>query len=76
MSAIKASMKLGDDLGVEATPVLFINGEKLEGAYPLEDVFRMVDGALIAEGKTPPPAYKPAPQAAPSAASAAVKPDN
>ena len=57
-TAIKASMKVGDDLGVEATPVLFINGEKLEGAYPLVDVFRMVDEALVAVGKTPPPPYK------------------
>lgn len=62
---IKASMKVGDELGVEATPVLFINGEKLEGAYPLVDVFRMVDEALVAVGKTPPapyiaPAAKPA----------------
>ncbi len=62
-TAIKASMKVGDDLGVEATPVLFINGEKLEGAYPLVDVFRMVDEALVAVGKTPPPPYKePAPK--------------
>ena len=58
-SAIKASMKIGDDLGIEATPVLFINGEKLEGAYPLADVFRMIDGALLAAGQTPPPPYKP-----------------
>jgi protein-disulfide isomerase len=57
-TAVKASMKIGDDLGVEATPVLFINGEKLEGAYPLVDVFRMVDEALVALGKTPPPAYQ------------------
>lgn len=57
-TAIKASMKVGDDLGVEATPVLFINGEKLEGAYPLVDVFRMVDEALVAVGKTPPPPYQ------------------
>ncbi len=57
-TAIKASMKMGDELGVEATPVLFINGEKLEGAYPLQDVFRMVDQALVAEGKMPPPPYK------------------
>ena len=55
---IRASMKVGDELGVEATPVLFINGEKLEGAYPLVDVFRMVDEALVAVGKTPPPPYK------------------
>ena len=64
-TAVKASMKVGDDLGVEATPVLFINGEKLEGAYPLVDVFRMVDEALVALGKTPPPAYQP-PAAAPA----------
>lgn len=54
---IRASLKEGEDLGVEATPVLFINGEKLEGAYPLADVFRMIDGALVAAGQTPPPAY-------------------
>ena len=65
-TAVKASMKIGDGLGVEATPVLFINGEKLEGAYPLVDVFRMVDEALVALGKTPPPAYQPpAPAPAP-----------
>ena len=62
--AIKASMKLGEQLGIAATPVLFINGEKLEGAYPLEDVFRMIDGALVASGQTPPPPYKPAAAAA------------
>ena len=55
-------MKIGEDLGIEATPVLFINGEKLEGAYPIADVFRMVDSALTAAGKTPPPPYvAPAP---------------
>ncbi len=65
-TAIKASLKMGDDLGVEATPVLFINGEKLEGAYPLTDVFRMVDSALVAEGKTPPPPYVPPAPPAPA----------
>jgi len=61
-TAIKASLKMGDGLGVEATPVLFINGERLEGAYPLVDVFRMIDGALLAAGVTPPPPYQePAP---------------
>ena len=58
-AGIKASMKVGDGLGIEATPVLFINGEKLEGAYPLVDVFRMVDSALVAAGVTPPPPYTP-----------------
>jgi hypothetical protein len=50
-------MKIGDDLGIEATPILFINGERIEGAYPIADVFRMVDSALAASGKTPPPPY-------------------
>lgn len=65
-AAIQASVKLGGELGITATPVLFINGEKLEGAYPLQDVFRMIDGALVASGQTPPPPYKPAEAAAKS----------
>ncbi len=69
-SAVKASMKVGEDLGIEATPVLFINGEKLEGAYPLVDVFRMVDNALTAAGQTPPRPYTP------PAAPPAAKPGN
>jgi protein-disulfide isomerase len=52
-TAIKASMKLGDTLDVEATPTLYINGEEVDGAYPLVDVFRIVDQALVAAGKTP-----------------------
>jgi len=40
---------------VGATPVLFINGEKLEGIHPIEYVYRMIDGALTAAGQTPPP---------------------
>ncbi len=71
-TAVKSSMKLGEDLGIGATPVLFVNGEKLEGAYPLEDVFRMIDGALVASGQTPPPPYKPA--AAPQSTTASAKP--
>ena len=54
-SAVKASIKEGDALGLSATPVLFINGEKFEGAYPVADLYRMIDEALIAQGKTPPP---------------------
>ena len=65
-TAIKASMKVGDDLNIEGTPALFINGEKIEGGYPIEDVFRMIDGALVAEGQKPPPPYvaPPSPPAA------------
>jgi protein-disulfide isomerase len=72
---VKASMKIGEELGIEATPVLFINGEKLEGAYPLVDVFRMIDSALTAAGQTPPPAYVP-PTPPPAATAPATKPGN
>lgn len=65
-TGIKASMKDAEALGVSATPALFINGEKIEGAQPLEYVYRMIDGALVAAGKTPPPPA-PATPAAPAA---------
>jgi protein-disulfide isomerase len=70
-SKVKASMKEAEALGVEATPALFINGEKLEGAEPLEYLYRMIDGALVAAGQTPPP--PPAPAAGPAPA---AKPGN
>lgn len=54
-AAIKTSIQEGEELGVNSTPALFINGEKLEGAVPLESVYRIIDKALIASGQTPPP---------------------
>lgn len=72
-ASIKQSMKEAEALGVEATPALFINGEKIEGAQPMEYVYKMIDGALTAAGQTPPPAS--APLAAPPAA-APAKPGN
>jgi protein-disulfide isomerase len=54
-SVVKASMKEAEALGVDSTPALFINGEKLAGAVPLEYVYRMIDEALVAAGQTPPP---------------------
>ena len=75
-TAIKASVKLGESLGVESTPVLFINGEKVEGALPMEYVYRMIDNALIASGQTPPSPPPAAPVQAPPAATPATKPGN
>jgi protein-disulfide isomerase len=54
-SVVRASMKIGNDLSIDATPALYINGEKLEGALPIEYVYHMIDNALIAAGQTPPP---------------------
>ena len=64
---VEASVKQGETLGIEATPVLYINGEKIEGAVPVEYIFRVIDAALVAEGQTPPPAYVPPAPAAPAA---------
>ncbi len=54
-TVVKASVKAAEELGVDSTPALFINGEKLEGALPLEYVYKMIDNALTASGHTPPP---------------------
>jgi protein-disulfide isomerase len=74
-TAVKASMKLGESLGVDSTPAFFINGEKMEGALPLEYVYRMIDNALIASGRTPPPPPA-APAQRPPLTSPATKPGN
>jgi len=66
-SGVKASIKVASDLGVEATPALFINGERLEGALPIEYVYRMIDNALVAAGQTPPPPVPVPPLNAPPA---------
>jgi protein-disulfide isomerase len=54
-TVINASRKEAATLGVEATPALFINGERIEGALPIEYIYRVIDSALVAAGKTPPP---------------------
>ncbi len=71
-SVIKQSMKEAEALGVEATPALFVNGEKIEGAQPLEYLYSMIDGALIAAGKNPPPPFQPAD----AASATSAKPGN
>ncbi|HVM91717.1 MAG TPA: thioredoxin domain-containing protein [Terriglobales bacterium] len=52
--AIRASLKEGDDLGVNATPALFVNGQKLDGAVPIEQVREVLDQALKEAGVEPP----------------------
>ncbi len=68
-SLVKTSIKDAEALQIQSTPTLFINGEKLEGAVPMEYVYRMIDGALVAQGQKPPaPAVMPATPAAPTTA--------
>lgn len=63
-SAVKASMKEGDAVGVEATPTLFINGQKVDGAVPISEVRAALDRALK-DANLPVP-ERPAPASAPA----------
>ena len=45
-AAVKASMKEAEGLGVEATPTLFVNGQKIDGAVPISEVRAALDQAL------------------------------
>ncbi len=65
---VRASARLADDLRIDGTPALFINGERISGAQPQEQVWMVIDRALRAEGEQPPAA--PAPAALPAAADA------
>jgi protein-disulfide isomerase len=56
---VKASMKEGDAVGVSATPTLFINGEKIDGAVPISQVRAALDRALKDAGQ-PVPDHAPA----------------
>ena len=68
-TAVKKSHDEGDSLGVDSTPTLFINGERIAGAAPIADLRAVLDRALIAAGETPPPAPKEEAQPAKSEAS-------
>jgi protein-disulfide isomerase len=54
-SAVRASMVQGDKIGVDSTPTLFINGERVSGAVPEEDMRVMIDRALADAGKASSP---------------------
>jgi protein-disulfide isomerase len=53
-AAVQASMKEGGQLGVQATPTLFINGEKVDGAVPAAQLREILDRALREAGEEPP----------------------
>jgi protein-disulfide isomerase len=59
--AVRASMKEADDLGVNGTPALFINGQKIDGAVPASDVRAALDAALRDAGEPVPQHAAPAP---------------
>jgi protein-disulfide isomerase len=52
-SAVRASVKEAAALGVSATPTLFVNGEKIDGAVPQDEVRAVIDRALVEAGQKP-----------------------
>ena len=64
--AVRASMKEADGLGVNGTPALFINGQKIDGAVPPAQVRSALDAALKDAGQ-------PVPEHIPSAPTPASK---
>jgi protein-disulfide isomerase len=58
-SVVNSSLKLGASLKVEATPQVFVDGERLpSGAQPVEELWPAIDRALKAQGIQPPPPEK------------------
>lgn len=52
--SVRASMKEAESLGVNATPTLFINGQKIDGAVPISEVRAALDTALRDAGQPVP----------------------
>jgi len=55
-SVVNSSLKLGASLKIEATPQVFVDGERLpSGAQPVDQLWPAIDRALKAQGIQPPP---------------------
>jgi protein-disulfide isomerase len=56
-SGIESSLKLGRSLGLDSTPQMFVNGERLPaGARPTSELWPAIDRALKSQGIQPPTA--------------------
>jgi len=61
---IRNSMKIAESLRIEGAPALFVEGERISGALPQDQIWIVIDRALRAAGVEPPPT--PAPPAQPA----------
>jgi protein-disulfide isomerase len=59
---VRASAKEADTLGVDGTPALFVDGERINGALPEDQIWLVIDRALRAAGEQPPPEPPAQPQ--------------
>lgn len=57
-SVVRASMAEGDQLGIDSTPTMFVNGERIAGAASEDALRSIIDRALKDAGENPPPLPK------------------
>ena len=60
-TAVRASLKETLALGLNGAPALFVNGERIDGAIPQDQIWTVIDRALRDAGEQPPPPEAPAP---------------
>jgi protein-disulfide isomerase len=65
--ALKTARLEGDSLGIESTPTMYVNGVKVDGAVPAQELRAILDRALKDAGVPPPVHAAPGAQAAPAA---------
>ena len=71
---VRASGLEAEALRIDGTPALFVDGERIDGALPKEQLWLVIDRALRAAGVEPPPAQTaPAQPAKPSQSPGAGK---
>ena len=62
---VRNAMKIAESLRIEGAPALFVEGERISGALPQDQVWMVIDRALRAAGVEPPTApaqtFQPAP---------------
>jgi protein-disulfide isomerase len=59
-SQVRTSSHEAESLGLEGTPAMFINGERIPGALPEDKLWLVIDRALRAAGVQPPAPAAPA----------------
>jgi len=74
---VKDSAKLADSLGIDGTPAVYVNGERVGGgAVGQDQLWLVIDRTLRSEGEQPPPPEAPVPatpKAAPGASPGGAK---
>ena len=64
---VRQSLREAEGLKVESAPAVFIDGERVDGAIPEDQLWLVIDRALRAAGEEPPPPPAPVVPAAPAA---------